>query len=256
MKNSIPMLFTVTAGFAVAELSASIVHQSPVLADPPVAYYRFGDAPGSTIAVDSSSNAHDGVYRGSSKWRVLKWNAPFTIEAWVQLIGDYQVDSKIFGKAETGTGNGYGLDISRSEARLSGSANFSALTPLNEDLFEARGVLGEVAIHNFALAPAPGESWYQVETVVRTGVLTSLGLALILLGLVPRERRSRLKFRGRDAELSRGRILQVGIVKLRKRSEAELNSFSARYATIEVRAEAPLTGCWLAWRAASRYARH
>ena len=227
MKNSIPILFTVTAGFAVTELSASIVHQSPVLADPPVAYYRLGEAPGSTSAVDSSAN-----------------------------IDDYQVDSRIFGKAETGTGNGYGLDITLSEARLSGSTDFSALTPLNDDLFEARGVLGEVAIHNFALAPVPVESRYQVETVFKTSVLTSLGLVLILFGLVPRGGPRHLESRVRDAELSHGRILQVGMVKLRRRSETELNSFSARYATIEVRAAAPFTGCGPAWRAASRYTPH
>ena len=175
MASSIPILFTVTAGFAVTELSASSLRQSPVLADPPVAYYRLGEAPGYIIAVDSAANAHAGVPEGTSRLRVLTWDVPFTIEAWVQLIDDYQV--------ETGTGSGYGLDISPWEGWLSGSTIFAVLTPLNEDSSEARGVLGEVVIPNYALAPARVEAPYAVEAVFETSALTSLlGLALILFG--------------------------------------------------------------------------
>jgi hypothetical protein len=239
MANSIPILFTVTAGFAVTELSASSVRQSPVLADPPVAYYRLGEAPGYTVAVDSAANAHDGVPEGTSRLSVLKWSVPFTIEAWVQLIDDYHV--------ETGTGSGYGLDISLSEGWLSGSINFAVLTPLHDDFSEARDVLGKVAIPNYELAPARVETPYEVETMFETSALTSLlGLALIMFGMGRRGWRSPLKFRGSDAGLSRARIFQVGGVKLRKRSENELNSFSARYATVAVQAEGPLADCGVA----------
>ncbi|MGA2772137.1 MAG: hypothetical protein ABSG26_15085 [Bryobacteraceae bacterium] len=198
MKNSIPVLFTVTAGFAVAELSAGTVYRSTVLADPPMAYYLLGEAPDSPMAIDSSTNARDPVYEEISTLRVPKLNAPFTIEAWLQLTDDY------------------------------------------DDSSEARGVLGGGAIQNYWPRPAQIGSPYQVETRLET--LTLLGLALILFGLIPRGWRDSLKFRGGDAGLSHARIFQVGGVKLRRRSEAELNSFSACYATIAVQ-ETPPAGC-------------
>lgn len=230
------ILFTATAGFSVT------VRQSLVLADPPVAYCRLGEAPGSSIAVDSSADAHDGVFKGTSTWRVLIWNAPFAIEVWVQVLDDYRVNSRIPGEAETGAANGYGLDIALSEASLSGSTNFLVLAPRNDDLPEARGVLDEVA-HKYALAPAGVEAQREVETAFETCAATSLlGLILILFGLASGGWRGRLKFRGYGVGLSRARILQVGVMKLRQRSETELNSFSACYATIEVRPKAPLAG--------------
>ena len=236
--NSIPVWFTVTTCFAVP------IRQSPVLAGPPVAYYRLGEAPGSIIAVDLSGNARNGVYKGTPTWRVLDWNAAFTIEAWVQLIDDYQIDSGTFGTAGTGAGNAYGLDLSLSGAGLAGSADFSVLTMLNDGLIEAPGVLGEVAIPDYSLAPAPVESPHPVGTLFETSALTSvLGLALILFGLVPEGWRTPLRFRGAAAGLSRASIFEVGAVSLRRRSESELNSFSARYATIEAQPEAPLAGC-------------
>lgn len=227
MARSIPILFTVTAGFAVTELSASSLRQWPVLADPPVAYYRLGEAPGYTIAVDSAAHAHAGVPEGTSRLRVLTWDVPFTIEAWVELIDDYQV--------ETGTGSGYELDIPPGEGWLSDSTILAVLTPLNEDSSEARSVLGEVVIPNYAPAPARVEAPYATEAVFETSAFTSLlGLALILFGLGPRGWRGPLKFRGSDAGLSHARIFQGAGLKLRRRSESELNSFSASYATIEV----------------------
>ena len=227
MAHAVPILFTVTAGFAVT------VPQSPVLADAPVAYYRLGETPGSTIAVDSLEGAPNRAYKGTSVWRVMDWNAPFTIEAWVQLIDDYQINSKILGEAKSDTGAGYGLDFALSEA-----------DPTNDGLFVARGVLRGATIYNYPLTPRLVESRHQVETAFRTGMLTTfLGLALILFGLVPVVFRRALKFRGSDAGLSRAGIFQVGVVNLRRRSESELNSFSARYATVEVRAGAPLAGC-------------
>jgi hypothetical protein len=224
MASSIPILFTVTAGFAVSELSASSLRQWPVLADPPVAYFRLGEAPGYIIAVDSAANAPAGVPEGTSRLRILTWDVPFTIEAWVELIDDYQV--------ETGTGSGYGLDISDSTI-------FDVLTPLNDDSSEAWGALGKAIIPNYALAPARVEGPYAVEAVFETSVLTSLlGLVLILFGL---GWRGPLKFRGSNAGLSHGRIFQGAGLKLRQRSESELNSFSARYATIEVQAVASVS---------------
>jgi hypothetical protein len=231
MARSIPILFIVTAGFAVTELSACRLRQSPVLADRPVAYYRLGEAPGYIIAVDSAANAPAGVPEGTSRLRVLTWDVPFTIEAWVQLINDYQV--------EAGTGSGDRLDIPPWEGWLSGSTILAVSTPLNEDFSEARGAPGEAIIPNYALAPAGVEGPYAVEAVVETSALTSLlGLVLILFGL---GWRGPLKFRGSNAGLSHARVFQGAGLKLRKRSESELNSFSARYATIEVQAVASLS---------------
>ena len=220
MASSIPLLFTVTAGFAVTELSASGVRQWPVLANRPVAYFRLGEGPGYIVAVDLSANAHDGVPEGTSRLKVLEWEVPFTIEAWVQLIDDYHV--------ETGADNSDGLGI---------------LTLWNDDLSEARDVPGDAAIPTHELSPARAEASDEVEKVFETSALTSaLGLALIVIGLGPRAWRGPLEFRGGDAGLSRGTIFQVGRGKLRKRSEAELNSFSARYATIAVPVVASLSG--------------
>lgn len=231
MARSIPILFTVTAGFAVTELSASSLRQWPVLADPPVAYYRLGEAPGYILAVDSAANAPAGVPEGTSRLRVLTWDVPFTVEAWVQLINDYQV--------EAGTGSGDRLDIPPWEGWLSGSTIFAVSTPLNDDFSEARGALGEAIIPNYAVAPARVEGPYAVESVFETSALTSLlGLVLILFGL---GWRGPLKFRGSAAGLSHGRIFQGTGLKLRQRSESELNSFSARYATIEVQGVASLS---------------
>jgi hypothetical protein len=159
----------------------------------------------------------------------MEWNAPFTIEAWVQLIDSYQVNSRILGEAGTGAGDGYGLDIQLSEPE----------TPLNDDLFPTQGRVAVVVMRDYA--PAPVESRYRVEAVFETSALTSLvGLALILFGLVPRAWRSPVKFRGGNAGLSRASTFPAGAMTLRRRSERELNSFSARYATIEVRAVVPL----------------
>ena len=215
----------------VTELSASMVRQSLVLADPPVAYYRVGEAPGSTIAVDSLQSAHSRAYKGASVWRVMRWNAPFTIEAWIQLIDDYQVDSRIPDDAEPGGGDGYGLDISLSQMN----------TPFNNDLLDTWGVPGVAVIHNDVLGLEPEKSRYQVEAVLETSALTSLvGLALILFGLAPRGWRGPLRYRGGDSGLSHASILSFAEGKFRRRSEPELNSFSARYATLEVGAGPPL----------------
>ena len=271
MKNSIPILFTVTAGFAVTELSASIVHQSPVLADPPVAYYRLGEAPGSAIAVDSSINAYDGVYRGTSRWTVKKLDIPLTIEAWIQLIDDFQVNGRILDKVEPGGGDSYGLDVSVMEVKLSGStyianasgglghgfphigevletagaytssssyARAARTGAASKDPYETRGVLRGMAIHHYARMPAHAESHDGAEAPFV--MLTLSGLGLILLGLIPQRCGAPLKFCGIDAVLSRARIFRAGGVKLRKRSEAELNSFSACYATIAVQEKPPL----------------
>jgi hypothetical protein len=102
-------------------------------------------------------------------------------------------------------------------------------------------VLREMAIHHYGRTPAHAESYYRVETPFE--ILTLLGLALILFGLIPRGCRTRLNFCGVDAALSRAGIFRVGGVKLRKRSEAELNSFSACYATMAVHKKAPRAEC-------------
>jgi hypothetical protein len=212
------------------------------LADPPVAYYRLGEASGYIIAVDLSAITCDEVSERTSGWKALKWDAPFTIEAWLQLIDDYHV-GRIFDKVEPGAGYAYEVGSSLSTARPSGSTGFAVLTPLSDDFSQARGVLGKVAVPNFAPRSPRKRARYRDGTVFETGALTSfIGLVLILFGGVSRGWRGPLSFRGSNAGLSRTSILQVGVVKLRKRSEAELNSFSARYATIEVRAEPAIAG--------------
>jgi hypothetical protein len=223
MNYSIPIVFTVTAGFAVAQLSAGIVHQLPV------------------------------------------------IEAWIQLIDDFQVNGRILDKVEPGAGDSYRLDVSVLEAKPSGStyivgasdglghgfpqidevletsgaytssssyARAARTGAASKDPFETRGVLRDMAIHHYARMPAHAESHYGAEAPFV--VLTLLGLGLILCGLIPRRCGSSVKFCGIDAVLSRARIFRAVGVKLRKRSEAELNSFSACYATIAVQEKPPL----------------
>jgi len=187
MRNAIPILFTVAAGFAVAELAASTVYRSTPLNDPPMAYYLLGEAPWSPIAIPSAANP--------------ELNAPFMIEAWVQPIDDYNGSSA------------------------------------------ASGVLGRVAAYNYPLRSARVASPYRAETAFEAGTLTLLGLVLIIFGLIPPGWRPPLKFRGSDAGLSRARMFQVGGVSLRRRSEPELNSFSACYATTRANQEAALPGC-------------
>jgi hypothetical protein len=271
MKYSIPIVFTVTAGFAVAELSGSIVHQLPVLADPPVAYYRLGEAPGCAIAVDSSINAYDGVYRGTSRWIVKEVNIPLIIEAWIQLIGDFQVDGRILDKVEFGAGDSYGLDVSFSEAKLTASTYFVGASdgvgqgsPRIDDVFEtsggyassssyvravrtgsgskspfeSRGMLREMAIRQYVRMPAHAKSHNRADTPFV--ILTSLGLGLILCGSISQWCGNAPNFCGADAGLSRASIWRAGGVEVRKRSEAELNSFSACCATIAVQKKPPL----------------
>ena len=254
MAYSIPVRFTVTAGLAVAGLSASGVSQSPVLADPPVAYFRLGEAPGYTIAVDLSANARDVAPEGTSGLKVLEWDVPFTIEAWVQLIDHYHF-SKIFEKVETGGGYGYGVGISLSAERLSAATDFAVLTPLTDNLSEARGVLGYAVIPYFAPRSARKKSKYRDPTVFETSAMTScIGLVLILFAIVSRRWRGPLNFRGGGAGLSRPSVLKVGVLNFRKRSEPELNSFSACYATIEVRATRPRVASPSRPRRSNRYA--
>jgi hypothetical protein len=253
MNYWIPIEFIVAAGFAVAELSGGVVHQLPVLADAPVTYYRFGEAPGCVIAVDASIDACDWVYRGTP-------------------IDDIQVDERILDQTELGAGDSYGLAISTSEAKLSGSTYMVGAAgglgqgfPFIDEVlgtsgayassssyvraartgagskapFESRGMLREMAIHRYARMPAHAKSHYLAETPFE--ILTFLGLGLILCGFIPRWFGNAPKFCGFDAGLSHARIFRAGGVKLRKRSETELNSFSACYATIAVQKKPPLS---------------
>ena len=229
MSYSIPIEFIVAAGFAVAELSGGIVHQLPVLADAPVAY-RFGEAPGCVIAVDASIDACDWVYRGTP-------------------VDDVQVDERIFDQTELGAGDSGGLGqgfpfidevLGTSGAYASSSSYVRAARTGagNQAPFESRGMLREMAIHRYARMPAHAKSHYLAETPFE--ILTFLGLVLILCGFIPRWFGNAPKFCGFDAGLSHARIFRAGGVKLRKRSETELNSFSACYATIAVQKKPPL----------------
>ena len=230
MNYWIPIEFIVAAGFAVAELSGGIVHQLPVLADAPVAY-RFGEAPGCVIAVDASIDACDWVYRGTP-------------------VDDVQVDERIFDQTELGAGDSYGsgqrfpfidevLETSGAYASSSSYVRAARTGAGNQAPFESRGMLREMAIHRYARMPAHAKSHYLAETPFE--ILTFLGLGLILCGFIPRWFGKAPKFCGFEAGLSRARIFRAGGVKLRKRSETELNSFSACYATIAVQKKPPLS---------------
>jgi hypothetical protein len=230
MNYSIPIEFIVAAGFAVGELSGGIVHQLPVLADAPVAYYRFGETPGCVIAVDASINACDWVYRGTP-------------------IDDIEVDERIFDQTELGAGDSYGLgqgfpfidEVLGTSGAYASSSSYvrAARTGAGSKApFESRGMLREMAIHRYARMPAHAKSYYLAETPFE--ILTFFGLGLILCGFIPRWFGNAPKFCGFDAGLSHARIFPAGGVKLRKRSETELNSFSACYATIAVQKKPPL----------------
>jgi len=116
--------------------------------------------------------------------------------------------------------------------------------------FESRGMLREMAIHRYARMPAHAKSHYLAETPFE--ILTFLGLGLILCGFIPRWFGNAPKFCGFDAGLSHARIFRAGGVKLRKRSETELNSFSACYATIAVQKKPPLAQYAALWRSGAR----
>ena len=184
---------------------------------------------GSTVAVDSPTKPHDRVLEGTSALRSPETNALFTFKAWVVLLDDFQADP---------CNACYIPGMSGEVPEAPGLYDSS----LSGDFSEARRVLGKVAIYRYAGTPAQVAGRPQAGTGFETSTLTLLGLVLMVVGLLPRSWHVPPKFRACDAVLSRARIFRLAAVKLRKRSEAELNSFSARYATIEVQEEDPLAG--------------
>ena len=217
MRNAIPLLFTITAGFGLTRLAASTICQPAPIDDPPLADYLLGEAPASPISIDSSADALDGAVPEASVLRSAALNAPFMIEAWVQPVDD-----------------------------CGGSSG-------------ARAALGQVADYKYALRPAQAGSPNRAGTAIETSTLTLLGLVLIMFGLAPRGWRTPLKFSGGDAGLSHARIFRIGGVSLRRRSESELNSFSACYATTTAPADVARAACAVPValrRAAIRYTRH
>jgi hypothetical protein len=145
-----PITFAIGAGAGTLTGGVSS-YAAAVLADRPVAYYRLGEVPGSTIAVDSSGAGNNGTYENGPTLRVpglisnttdtavnfatgdvvipdaanLDFvNAPFTIEAWVS--GTYPGgNQRVFDKSAAGTGIGYGLDLGADNVRLLGCTNFA-----------------------------------------------------------------------------------------------------------------------------------
>src|ERR1035438_3131412 len=121
-------------------------YQATVLADHPVAYYRLGEAPGATAAVDSSGNGNNGTYENGAVLGVpglivdpantavnfasgdvvipdapdLDFvNAPFTIEAWINGTAPGG-NLRVFDKALANTTEGYGIDLNDNNIRLLG----------------------------------------------------------------------------------------------------------------------------------------
>ncbi len=58
------LLMNPAVGHSAHAQSQLLPYPTAVLADSPVLYYRLGDPSGSTVAVDSSGNGHNGVYAG------------------------------------------------------------------------------------------------------------------------------------------------------------------------------------------------
>ena len=140
---SLPLLSLMWALTAQATFAQSR-YEATVLSDHPVAYYRLGEAPGSTVAVDSSGNANNGTYENGAVLGVpglivdpantavnfatgdvvipdaadLNFvNVPFTVEAWVNGTFDGP-NLRVFDKAIAGSGNGYVMDLSNDSFRL------------------------------------------------------------------------------------------------------------------------------------------
>ena len=135
--------------------SSNAQYAPTVLADHPVAYYRLGEAPGATSAVDVSGHGHTGTYEGNAILGVpgliagdpdtaVNFNttgdvvipdaaelnfvsAPFTIEAWLSGISGGANSQRILDKIVASTGLGYGFDVSNEQIRLLGVTNLAPL---------------------------------------------------------------------------------------------------------------------------------
>jgi hypothetical protein len=117
----------------------------------PVASYSFDEGRDSTIN-DSSGYGNNGSvfgatftngkmgkalrFDGSSHYAEIP-NAPsinfvarpYTINAWINLSSLPDGFRRIFDKSQAGTGNGYGLDVSKDYIRMLGSTNMAFLNP-------------------------------------------------------------------------------------------------------------------------------
>jgi hypothetical protein len=132
-----------------------------VLADKPVAYYRLGEAVGSSVAVDSSEKGNNGTYENGAllgePGLIVSANTavnfasgdvvisdaadlnfvsvPFTIEAWIN--GPLSVpltNQRVFDKAQAGAPEGYVLDLGPSNVRLAGCTNLEMPFPLSDNI--------------------------------------------------------------------------------------------------------------------------
>jgi hypothetical protein len=157
------LLFTSLVTLAVTHLvgttSAHAQYAAAVLADAPVAYYRLGEGPGSTIAIDLALFANHGIYQRTPILGVPGLvndtdtavdcrngevyipdaphinfiSQPFTIEAWINGNLVTPTNTRVFDKADAGTGHGYALDLNMNfgtpNVRLTGSTNLQVLLP-------------------------------------------------------------------------------------------------------------------------------
>ena len=132
---------------------AVATYSKTILADKPVAYYRLGEAPGSTAAVDSSPSGLNGTYEGSPQLGVpglindpntavdftngdvliddnpaLDFvSVPFSIEAWINATQFSAPIRRIFDKlSPCDCGPGYGLDVSSIDIRMLGDLELEA----------------------------------------------------------------------------------------------------------------------------------
>ena len=142
------------------------VYQNVILADLPILYYRFGEAPGSPSAVDLSGNGNTGAYQnsptlgasgsgalvddsdtavtldGSSQYisTTSQYTHPQTIseEIWFKTVIGYSSGGKLvgFGSSQTGSSSGYDCHIWMDSGGLirygvqsSGGPLFSIVSP-------------------------------------------------------------------------------------------------------------------------------
>jgi hypothetical protein len=129
-----------------------------VLADHPILYYQLSEPSGAAVAIDSSGLDHKGTYANYPglgvpalicdpantaanftsgeaiipNFKDLNFvNAPFTLEAWVNVTGFAAKNMRVFDKADAGYPVGYGLDLAANNVRLLGCQNFAPAIDLS-----------------------------------------------------------------------------------------------------------------------------
>jgi len=137
--SAITLTTLVTTGVLVQPVAASPLYSSVVLADNPVAYYRLGESPARTTAVDSSPFGRNGTYVGpvtrglpgaivddpntaavfpgsdaaavSIPGAAFNFGNNFTLEAWVINDGGTGISRVISNRQTAGIAAGFGFGV-------------------------------------------------------------------------------------------------------------------------------------------------